>query len=95
MRVGETFWLGRPWLEGSTADRLIATPAYSLPAEFEICAVGDLRITYRWLIPITREESVYACEQGFSALEDLFEQSGADLLDPRRSSLVRFEGGPD
>lgn len=90
LRVGDSLAIGRPWLEGSNADRVIVTPAYSLPEDFELCSVGDLRITYRWLVPITEQESVYASEQGFAKLEERFEKSEVDLLNAVRPSLVMF-----
>lgn len=69
---------------------MIVTPAYSLPEDFELCSVGDLRITYRWLVPITEQESVYASEQGFAKAEERFEKSEVDLLNAVRPSLVMF-----
>jgi hypothetical protein len=41
-----------------------------------------------WLIPITEKERDYKIENGYQALEQLFEEKQIDYLDPDRKSLV-------
>lgn len=93
LSVGRDMQIGHPWIEGSQADRFVVAPAHALPESFEVCRAGELEIHYRWLVPITPEESAYLHEHGFGALEDLMEQSQVNLLDPARASLVSPRAG--
>ncbi|MFF8027268.1 suppressor of fused domain protein [Streptomyces sp. NPDC007896] len=88
VELGSTMNLGRPWLEGSEADRFLASPPYSLEREFWRTGSPDDGVEFTWLVPIYAEESEYAKRRGLEALEERLEKNGVNLVDPRRTSVV-------
>lgn len=52
---------------------------------FEYCGVI---IKCYWLIPITLQERNFKIENGIDSLENMFEKSNVDLLDPFRKSIL-------
>lgn len=46
------------------------------------------RVRFLWLIPITIEEREFKIAHGMDALEERFEQSGFNFLNPRRPSVI-------
>ena len=49
-------------------------------------------IRFLWLIPITKDEVQYKKENGIEFLENLFEASSFNYLDPFRRSVVPYIG---
>lgn len=88
LRVGHTVPIGRPWLDDSAADHVVLAPPHSYPESFEYLTCGDFTVHFLWVLPVTPQEVVFRHDNGFEALEDLFESSQTDLTDPHRVSLV-------
>jgi hypothetical protein len=64
------------------------TPGF-MPDEFILYNAEDgSKIMFAILLPITPEEEKYIIENGFQKFEDLFIDSGIDMLDLDRPSLV-------
>lgn len=47
-----------------------------------------MNIRFLWLIPITEEELRYKKENGLEALENIFEETEFNYIDPFRDSVV-------
>lgn len=88
--VGHTVNFGRPWIEKSNCDRgLLSLPYLDGPKLEQFVSPEDgTLVRFLWLIPITEAEVEYKKTSGLEALEQKFEQSGFDYLDPRRPSVV-------
>jgi hypothetical protein len=86
--VGHTVNFGRPWLPLSKCDYgLISLPYLDGPA-LENVTVDDMDVRCLWLIPIGSEERRFAKDKGTEALEERFESTQFDYLDPARPSVV-------
>jgi Suppressor of fused protein (SUFU) len=88
LRVGKTVDIGRPWLEGSTADHLLVSLPYPFGSALERCEVGERHIQFLWLVPITAAEADLVQRRGMETLERLLEQGNVDVISPKRRSLV-------
>jgi hypothetical protein len=88
--VGHTINLGRPWLGESRCDHgLISLPYLDGPAIEEYRSQGTNQvIRCLWLIPITMSEQQFKKRKGLTALENKFEQTQVDYVDPDRASVV-------
>ncbi len=88
--VGSVIALGRPWTRGSFANHLLVVPPYAFGPGFDVYEDEDAerRIVVLWLVPITAAEAQFAREQGYEALEQLIEDSRANVANPRRASVV-------
>lgn len=85
---GHTVNFGRPWRSGSKADHgLLSLPFLDGPF-LEWLPILNRRIRFLWLIPLTGDEVQFKKSFGLEALERLLERSGADLMDPNRTSVV-------
>lgn len=85
---GKILDIGRPWLEGASCDHLLVSLPYLIGPQFEYLRLSEMTIRFLWLLPITASEAAYARAHGVDALEDAFERSGFDTLDPNRRSVV-------
>jgi hypothetical protein len=88
LSIGSTMNVGRPWMDGATADHLLVSLPYPYGPTLEHLDADGTHIQVLWLVPITAAESTYRRERGLEALEQLLETDGVDILDPRRLSLV-------
>lgn len=88
LSVGRTVAIGRPWLDRSAADHLLVSLPYPFGPRLEHCELPDRHVRFLWLVPITAAEAGYARQLGTEALEQLLEDSGADLLAADRRSLL-------
>lgn len=87
--VGSIVALGRPWATGSHADQLLVLPPYVFGPGFETCELDDQRrVVVLWLVPITPAEARFVRKHGYRAFEELMERHGANIIDPRRPSIV-------
>jgi len=94
-RTGESLWLGhsvnlgRPWLPHSSCDHgLISLPYLDGPALEVLTLPGRGNARFLWLIPVTKAEVQFKGSQGLEALEQAFERSRVNYLDPVRESVV-------
>jgi Suppressor of fused protein (SUFU) len=85
---GKILDIGRPWLEGSDADHLLASKPLPYAPDFEWCRTGAGDVRFLWLVPITRAEAAFARQHGVEALEDALEDSGVDVMDAERPAVV-------
>lgn len=88
LKVGSTINIGRPWMDGSTADHLLVSLPYPFGPTLERCELGERHLRFLWLVPITAREATLVHSQGLEALERLLEQSNLDVISPTRRSLA-------
>jgi hypothetical protein len=88
LRVGSTVNIGRPWMDGSAADHLLVSLPYPYGPALETCELGERHVRFLWLVPITAAEAGLVRSRGMDALESMLEKSNADVLSPKRRSLV-------
>jgi len=84
--LGHTVNFGRPWLPDSTCTSGLISLPYLDGPKLEWSESPPTR--FLWLLPITVAEREFRHRHGLEALEDRFEASGFDYLDPARSSVV-------
>ena len=84
--LGHTVNLGRPWLPGSRCTRGLISLPYLDGPDLEWMAEPEVR--FLWLVPVTEEEVEFKKQNGLEALEERFEASQFDYLDPLRRSVV-------
>jgi len=86
--VNHTVNFGVPWLPDSACScGLVSLPYLDGPA-LEQMPYQSREAQCLWLIPITPVERAFKVSHGVEALEELFEQSGFDYLNPIRPSVV-------
>ncbi len=86
LALGHTVNLGRPWLPGSTCTHgLVSLPYLDGPG---LEWMEEPKVRFLWLIPITEAELAFKKLHGMEALEEKFEETRFDFLDPRRRSVV-------
>jgi hypothetical protein len=85
---GHTINIGRPWLPGSTCSFGLISLPYLDGEELEIFQSEWGQIQFLWLIPITEQERDFKKTNGLDALEEAFEKSMLNYLDPYRKSVV-------
>jgi hypothetical protein len=84
--LGHTVNFGRPWLPGSRCTHgLISLPYLDGP---NLEWLAEPRIQFLWLIPVTEAEVRYKRQHGLEALEQRFEESQFNYLDPVRASVA-------
>ena len=88
LSIGSTVNIGRPWLDGATADPLLVSLPYPYGPDLEHLQADDVHVQFLWLVPITAQEAEYCRGQGLEALEQLLEGDGVNVIDPQRPSLV-------
>lgn len=88
LSIGQTVYIGRPWIEGAAADHLLVSLPLPYGPSLEHCDAPGRHVQVLWLVPITEAEARYVRERGLEALEQLLEQSNVDVVAPKRRSLV-------
>jgi hypothetical protein len=86
--VGHTVPIGEGWVEGSPLDAVLVALPYLWGPKLENCLLRDRHVQVVWLMPITQAEREFAHEHGVDALEQRFEDTKVDYLDPFRKSVV-------
>lgn len=72
---------------GSECDHLLVSLPYFKGAEFEKCVVDNHLVRMLWLVPITKQESIFSQRKGVDALESEFEKKRVRITDPFRASV--------
>jgi hypothetical protein len=86
--LGHTINFGCPWCKGSGLEYgLISLPYLDGPV-FENLQAELKNIRFLWLIPITISEKNYKKQNGLEALEQKFDESYFNYLDPYRESVI-------
>jgi hypothetical protein len=88
LRLGDTVNFGRPWVPGSACGYGLISRPYLDGPQLEWQSVGEIRIRFLWVIPITYSEREYKKKFGLEALETRFEAAGFDYSNPYRESVV-------
>jgi hypothetical protein len=86
--VGHTVSIGEGWIDGSPLEALLVSLPYLWGPKLEHCQLPDRHIQVVWLIPISEAERDYVRLNGVDALEQRFEDTSFDYLDPFRPSVV-------
>lgn len=86
--LGHSVNFGRPWINQSKCDHGLVSLPYLDGPELEDCRIGGRAIKFYWFIPVTPSEIEFKKREGIDALEDKFDDSGFDYVDPRRKSVV-------
>ncbi|WP_436500252.1 suppressor of fused domain protein [Actinokineospora sp. HUAS TT18] len=87
LEIGSTVNIGRPWLDGGTADHLLVSLPYPYGPTLEHLDADGTHVQFLWLVTITGAEAKLVRTDGLEALERLLD-TGVDVIDPRRPSLV-------
>lgn len=51
LSVGRTMNIGRPWIEGLSADHLLVSLPYPYDPSFECCDLDGRQVRFLWLVP--------------------------------------------
>jgi hypothetical protein len=88
LNLWHTVNFGRPWLEGSACEYGLISLPYLDGPRLEDFRSGTSSVKFYWLIPVTRKEVRLKAEYGVKALEERFELSSFDYVDPMRPSVA-------
>lgn len=88
IHMGSIVEIGRPWTGQSESDHALLVPPYRYGPDFGTLVLSDLVVEFLWVVPITPREAEFAGRRGVEALEERFEISGLDMIDPSRPSVV-------
>lgn len=88
LNLNHTVNIGQPWLDNSKCDHGFISLPYLDGENMEIFNFAEHEIHCYWFIPITEKERDYKSENGYEALEELFEKKQFDYLNPNRACLV-------
>jgi len=72
----------------ATMQHLYFTAPSQWPALNTTLELATKKVTWLWAIPISQAESRFIAEQGEERFEELLEESGADVFDIYRPSIV-------
>ena len=87
--LGPTVSFGRPWMDGSKCTYgLISLPYLDGPNLEDLVLPDQQVVKCLWLIPITKAERDFKKIHGLETLEQEFEKSEFDFLNPKRPSIV-------
>ena len=88
LNLGHTVNFGCAWYEEYKCDHGLISLPYLYGPNLEWLKSGAMDIRFLWLIPITAEELQYKKDCGIEALEDKFEETQFNYIDPFRNSVV-------
>jgi hypothetical protein len=84
--LGHSVNFGKPWMpESGCTHGVISLPYLDGP---DLEWMLEPRVRFLWLIPVTQTEIDFKNAHGMEALEERFEATQFDFLDPYRSSVV-------
>lgn len=90
LALGHTVNFGRGWLAGSTCDHGLVSLPYLDGPDLEILILQefDTKVSFFWLIPVTKSEVEFRKAYGLEALERALEEANFDYLAPGREAVV-------
>ena len=88
LNIHHTVNIGQPWLGNSKCDHGFISLPYLDGQDLELFNFDGHIIHCYWFIPITEKERDFKIDNGCEALEQLFEETQFDYLNPNRESLV-------
>ena len=71
-----------------TMEHLYFTAPSRWPDLNRTLELATRNVTWLWAIPVSEAESQFVAEHGDARFEDLLEDSGADVFDLQRPSIV-------
>jgi hypothetical protein len=86
--LNHTVNFGQPWWPGSNCCYGLISAPYIEDPSFGAHLSNEIQTQFLWLIPITEREILYKKQNGIQSLEDKFEQTALNYIDPYRSSVV-------
>ncbi len=86
--VGAVVSIGDSWLPDSTCDHLLISIPYPYGPKLEWLKLSDICVRFLWALPITSREAGFVELNGSEALEQKFDASTVDYLNPFRASVV-------
>lgn len=86
--LGHTVNFGQPWLPGSRADHGLLSRPYLDGPKLEFLQLDPGRVRFLWLIPVTSSEVQFAQRCTVEELEERFEATKFDYLDPLRPPVA-------
>ena len=88
LNLHHTVNIGQPWQDNSKCDHGFISLPYLDGAQLEIFKFKERETHCYWFIPITKKERDYKSNNGFEALEKLFENKQFNYLNPNRDCLI-------
>ncbi|WP_129715462.1 suppressor of fused domain protein [Pedobacter sp. SYP-B3415] len=89
LSLWHTVNFGQPWQGTSRCEYgLISLPYLDGPKLETLKFNAQMTVNFYWLIPITAAEREYKIKNGVDALEEQFEKSNFNYLNPDRQSVV-------
>lgn len=88
LNLHHTVNFGRSWMGKSMCNHGFISLPYLDGPDLENLSVNESVVKFYWLIPINALELTYKKEHGTDALEEKFDESGLDYLNPERESVV-------
>jgi hypothetical protein len=88
LKLDDTVNFGKPWFSNSKCDYGLISLPYLDGPKLENFNLGNKKISFYWLIPITKEERDFRWQYGIEKLEELFESNQFNYLNPYRKSVV-------
>ena len=89
LNLNHTINIGRPWIDNSECDHGFISLPYLDGENLELFAFNKKIFNCYWLIPITKNERSFKITHGTEALEQLFEETQIEFLNPQRKCLVK------
>ncbi len=86
--VGSVISIGDPWMPGSTCDHLLISIPYAYGPKLEWLQLPDICLRFLWALPITSREAAFVELNGLESLEQKFDETTLDYLNPLRTSVV-------
>lgn len=90
LNLGHTVNFGRSWKANSKCKYGLISLPYLDGPKLETLKFNGNIIKFYWLLPITEKELKYKKKKGLSALENKFDNTNFNYVDPNRRSVVWF-----
>jgi hypothetical protein len=89
LNLNHTINIGRPWIDNSECEYGFISLPYLDGSALELFEFKGRIFKCYWLIPITKKERNYKITHGSEALEQLFEETNFQYLNPQRKCLIK------
>jgi len=86
--LGHTVNFGIPWRKYSKCTYGLISLPYNDGPNLENMVFNKIVTKFYWVIPITKEEREFKIENGLNALEEKFDVSNFNYINPMRESLI-------
>ena len=86
--LNHTVSFGRSWQSSSICDYGFISLPYLYGPELEDFTINNSLVKNYWLIPVTEREVEFKKKNGAESLEDKFEETQFDFINPSRLSII-------